>query len=53
MVDPQLLIVYIAVALIYFAATGVVKGIKKIGHGAKTVACKMHVAHCDAPVVKK
>ena len=41
----------ILAALAYYAATGighaVVKGAKAVGHGAKVVACAIHVKHCD------
>lgn len=50
--DPNALLVALGVALALFIGTGVKSGAKKIGHGAKVVACKVHLAKCPAKAEK-
>lgn len=52
MVDGTAMALLFGAALVYFAALGIVDGVKKVGHGAKVVACKLHVAHCAKPAAK-
>ncbi len=46
MIDGNLLAAAAVAMAIYLGAVGVVHGVKKIGHGAKAVACKVHLATC-------
>lgn len=54
MIDPKLVLVLLAAYGSFWIGGHVVTGVKKIGHGAKVVACKLHVAHCaDSKAPKK